>query len=91
MAELLFYCQLIKAEHTFQRFLRHRFSTAAAWEKLIFTLHLCMKRGNASSKTPENGNFADFQVRKKQIISSKTAGGKLVKLPLESPCREFPE
>lgn len=31
-----FYCQLIKAEHTFQRFLRHRFSTAAAWEKLIF-------------------------------------------------------
>ena len=49
---------LIKAEHTFQRFLRHRFSTAAAWEKLIFTLHLCMKRGNASSKTPENGNFA---------------------------------
>ena len=58
MAELLFYCQLIKAEHPFQRFLRHRFSTAAAWEKLIFTLHLCMKRGNASSKTPENGNFA---------------------------------
>ena len=37
MAELLFYCQLIKAEHTFQRFLRHRFSTIMmVWEKLIF-------------------------------------------------------
>ena len=59
MAELLFYCQLIKAEHTrFNAFSATVSPRQRHGKNLFSTLHLCMKRGNASSKTHEKGNFA---------------------------------